>query len=196
MKEVFLSAGVPVEGRGNFYDSADPFLIQSAVREFVTAALGRLRIVWGGQPAITPMIWAICEDLGVEYASAVLLYQSTFFQDSYPDENKRFGNVEYVEGVPGDLDASLALLRASMLSRPELSCAVFIGGMEGILAEHAVFTAKHPNAPAVLVPAPGGAARQLSENSGESDPAVLNDLNFASLFYEKLNLTPADPRTL
>jgi hypothetical protein len=68
MKAVFLSASVPVIGRANYYKTADPFLIQRAVREFVNVALGRRLIVWGGHPAITPMVWAVCEDLGIHYA--------------------------------------------------------------------------------------------------------------------------------
>src|SRR5260221_13731380 len=92
MSGIFLSASVPVAGRGNFYETANPFLIQTAVREFVSAALGRRLIVWGGHPAITPMVWAVCEDLGVEFAKSVVLYQSKFYQDVFPEENKRFGN--------------------------------------------------------------------------------------------------------
>lgn len=65
MSAIFLSASIPVPGRGNFYKTADPFLIQTAVREFVTLALGRRMIVWGGHPAITPMVWAVCTDLVV-----------------------------------------------------------------------------------------------------------------------------------
>ena len=60
MAQIFLSASIPVQGRGNFFESADPFLIQFAVRELMTVCLGRRRIVWGGHPAITPMIWAVC----------------------------------------------------------------------------------------------------------------------------------------
>ncbi len=64
MGSIFLSASVPIEGRGNFYETANPFLIQFAVREFLTVCLGRRHIVWGGHPAITPMVWSVCEDLG------------------------------------------------------------------------------------------------------------------------------------
>ena len=85
MNAVFLSASVPVPGRGNYYETANPFLIQTAVREFVTTALGRRLVVWGGHPAITPMVWAVCEDLGVEFAKAVVLYQSSFFKDIFRD---------------------------------------------------------------------------------------------------------------
>src|SRR6266446_10878583 len=99
MNAVFLSASVPVPGRGNYYETANPFLIQTAVREFVTTALGRRLVVWGGHPAITPMVWAVCEDLGVEFAKAVVLYQSSFFKDIFPEENQRFGNVVYVDAM-------------------------------------------------------------------------------------------------
>ena len=77
------------------------------------------------------MVWAVCEDLGVDFAHAVVLYQSTYFADIFPEENKRFGNVEYIDAVPNDLEASLLRMREAMLSRPDLAAAVFIGGMEG-----------------------------------------------------------------
>jgi hypothetical protein len=31
------------------------------------------------------MIWAVCEDLGVDYARTVVLYQSMFFADALPE---------------------------------------------------------------------------------------------------------------
>lgn len=64
MDSIFLSASVPVNGRGDYYETADPFLIQCAVREFAIAVVRKMKIVWGGHPAITPCsgvfakIWA------------------------------------------------------------------------------------------------------------------------------------------
>ena len=100
------------------------------------AVIRQHKIVWGGHPAITPMIWSICEDLGVDYSGAVVLYQSTFFKDRYPEENDRFHNVVFTNAVAGDREASLLLMREEMLSRDDLVAAVFIGGMEGVEAEH------------------------------------------------------------
>jgi hypothetical protein len=196
MNAVFLSASVPVPGRGNYYETANPFLIQTAVREFVTTALGRRLVVWGGHPAITPMVWAVCEDLGVEFAKAVVLYQSSFFKDIFPEENKRFGNVVYVEAMPGDREVSLLRMREAMLSRRDLEAAVFVGGMEGILAEYDLFAKFHPKAKVVAVPAPGGAARQLAEKLGGSSAADLRNVDFAKLFHLELNVAPNDPRSL
>ena len=105
MNAIFLSASVPVIGRGDFFKTAEPFLIQLAVREFLTLALGRRRIIWGGHPAITPMVWAVCEDLDVNYTDSVVLYQSKFFEELFPEENKHFGNVKFLEAVKGDREA-------------------------------------------------------------------------------------------
>ena len=193
MKAIFLSASVPAIGRGNFFETADPFLIQTAVREFVSVALGRRLIVWGGHPAITPMVWAVCEDLGVSYANAVVLYQSKFFTDMFPEENKRFGNVVYVDAVDGNREQSLLRMRQDMLSRNDLESAVFIGGMEGVLEEHDLFRQFHPEANVLTVPAAGGAARQLAEKLGVGRPN-LQDLDFTKLFHLGLNVAPNEER--
>lgn len=196
MNAVFLSASVPIIGRGNYYETADPFLIQSAVREFVTVVLGRRLIVWGGHPEITPMVWAVCGDLGVSYAKSVVLYQSKYFSEMFPEENKRFGNVNYVDAIADDRGASLLRMRKAMLSRDDLVAAVFIGGMEGILAEHALFTEFHPNAKILTVPAAGGAARELARKLGVVAEVDLQDVDFARFFHTQLNVAPNEPRTL
>lgn len=161
MGNIFLSASIPVPGRGDFHEDADPFLIQFAVRELFVVALGRRRIVWGGHPAITPMVWAICEDLGVEYANAVTLYQSRLFKAVFPEENARFANVIEVEAVDEDRDLSLIALRKTMLDR-EYEAAVFIGGMDGLLHEYELFKQMHPQVPILAVGSTGGAAKQIA----------------------------------
>jgi hypothetical protein len=186
MNAIFLSASVPVPGRGTYYESADPFLIQCAVREFVIAVVRTRQIVWGGHPAITPMIWSICEDLGVNYADSVVLYQSRFFADQYPDENQNFRNVVFVDAVADDRAMSLRRMREAMLSRSELSAAVFIGGMEGVQAEFELFRQYHPDAPVVPVAAPGGAARELANQTRTIDRALMFSVDFARLFHAVL----------
>jgi hypothetical protein len=44
MNAIFLSASVPLVGRGNYHETADPFLIQCAVRELVTAVITQSQI--------------------------------------------------------------------------------------------------------------------------------------------------------
>jgi len=185
-RAVFLSASIPSLGRGNYHETANPFLIQCAVRELVMAVIRERQIVWGGHPAITPMIWAICSDLGVSYRDAVVLYQSRFFEDQFPEENRHFQNVVFVDAVAGDRDASLRAMRTQMLARPGLEAAVFIGGMEGVEIEYALFKALQPEGKALLVPSTGGAARQLAERLGTLDEAALRNVDFARLFHEEL----------
>jgi len=192
MSAIFLSASVPNAGSG-YDENTDPFLIQLAVRSLMMAALGRRLIVWGGHPAITPMVWTICEDLGVEYAKSVVLYQSRFFKEFFPEENKRFANVEYVDAVANDRDESLLRMRQLMLSRADLSAAVFIGGMKGVLDEHSIFTQMHPDAKIIPVASPGGAAHRVAVSLGGTD---LQDVNFTRLFHDELNIDPQEPRTL
>ena len=196
MNAIFLSASIPVVGRGSYFQTADPFLIQLAVRELMTLALGRRRIIWGGHPAITPMVWAVCEDLGVNYADAVVLYQSRFFQELFPQENKHFANVQFVDAVEGDKEASLLAMRRAMLSRPDLEAAVFIGGMEGILAEHTLFRGLHPSARMLAVASPGGAARQLAQSLDRLSQAEITNVDFARLFYERLAIDPNERRAM
>ena len=197
MKEIFLSASVPEQGRGNFYESADPFLIQFAVRELITVCLGRRRIVWGGHPSITPMVHAVCKDFGMEFAPPVLLYQSRFFENRFPEDNKYFETI-LVDAVPGDLPGSLVELRKAMLSRP-IETAVFIGGMEGIFQEYEIFQALHgPDAHVLALGAPGGAARQLGEKI-LLDNRLRRDfdrIDFVRLFQERLSISPQEERRL
>jgi len=188
MNAIFLSASVPLVGRGNYHETADPFLIQCAVRELVAAVITQSQIVWGGHPAITPMIWAICQDLNIKYADSVVLYQSRFFEEQFPEENKYFGNVVFIDAVQGDREKSLLKLREAMLSRQDLEAAVFIGGMDGVEAEYTLFKRFHPDKKALLVPAPGGAALQLAEQFGGFDEASLRDVNFARLFHVELSV--------
>jgi SLOG cluster3 family len=188
-QRIFLSASVPVPGRGDFHESANPFLIQFAIRELLTVCLGRRILVWGGHPAITPMVWAVCEDLDVAYSKAVVLYQSKLFADVFPAENQRFANCVYVDAVDADRAKSLEHMRMKMLSQ-DFEAGVFIGGMEGIADEHQLFANLHPNAKVIAVASPGGAAQQLAAKLGQLNERI----DFARMFYEQLGVDIAEPR--
>lgn len=191
MTQIFLSASVPVQGRGDFFESADPFLIQFAVRELMTVCIGRRRVVWGGHPAITPMVWGVCESLGVSYTAAVRLYQSRYFSEWFPEENSHFRNVRYTEAVAGDREASLELMRRTMLNEP-FEAAVFIGGMEGIFDEFRIFRDLHPTAKVVAVSAPGGAAMHLAKRLKQKNGGI----DFARMFHRRLAIAATEPRDL
>lgn len=178
--------------RGRYHETSDPFLIQCAVRELVISVIRQHKIVWGGHPAITPMIWSICEDLDVDYSKSVALYQSKFFEGRFPVENARFDNVTLTDMVPGDLQASLLLMREQMLSRSDLVAAVFIGGMDGVEVEYDMFVRLHPQSKVLPVPAPGGAALDLAMRLGHFSESELHDIDFARLFHDHFKFLRVD----
>lgn len=193
MESIFLSASIPKPGR-EYYGSADPLLIHAAVRAFLALVLGRRHIVWGGHPSITPMVSAACDGLGVEYADAVTLYQSKYFQQDFPAQNSRFGNLVLVD-AEADLASSLTSLRKEMLSHENLAAAVFIGGMNGIIDEHDMFVSLHPQAVVLAVPRPGGAAADLARKYGYDPAKDFAPTDFTQLFIDRLGVSPSDPRT-
>jgi len=186
MREIILSASVSLVGRGDYYKTSNPFLIQCAVRELVIAVIRCQKIVWGGHPSITPMIWTICEDLNVDYSEKVILYQSRYFEDRFPEDNKRFNNLILTDSIVGDQEASLLLMRRERLSRKNLCAAVFIGGMEGVKEEYHLFRQYHSHETVLPVAAPGGAALELAKELGHYDESHLPSIDFASLFHKNL----------
>lgn len=192
---IFLSASVPKPGRGHFHENADPWLIQSAVRALVSVVLGRRHLVWGGHPAITPMVRVTADNLGVDVGRWVHLYQSAFFQNEFPEDNKFFPDTTVVEaGI--DRDSSLEKMRRQMLdpARWNFQGAVFIGGMEGVFEELKIFQELHPTAVIVPVAAPGGAAKDIYEDIRNSLDFAGNSLDFTGLFYEALAIDPLQSR--
>lgn len=193
MGAIFLSASVPT--RPPFDADCRPQEIQAAISAVAQVALGRKKLVWGGHPAITPLLWAAAQAVGVEYAVAVELFQSRFFADEdFPMENKHFANVTYTEPVPGDLAKSLKQMRLAMITSTEFDAAVFVGGMEGIRDEYEIFTATWPNATCIPIAQTGGAACQLALSIGYQPPGDLAPLDFVALLYRELNIRPRQKR--
>lgn len=190
---VFLSAGVPDPAAGHFLGEGDSVAISAAVAAVLEVTLGRRRLVWGGHPAITPMVWAFAESMGVDYGEWVLLYQSLRFEDEFPDESALFKNVVFTERVGDEVESSLALMRDQMLGENGFESAVFIGGMQGIIDEHRLFAERSPSAEIIPVVSTGGAARLLGEMLG-APPKMAADLDYVRLMYEALGVDPNERR--
>jgi hypothetical protein len=197
MGAIFLSASIPILGRKPFDQDIEPQMIQAAISALATVVLGRRLLVWGGHPSITPMLWASAQDLGVKYANSVRLFQSNFWtEEDFPEENKQFGNVTYVDAVEGDLTKSLRAMRLSMLGSSKFEAAVFIGGMEGIFEEHLMFTSLYPNAKCLPIGVTGGAARMLSSTINYTFPEDIGPIDFVRLFYRELAISPQQLRNI
>lgn len=204
---VFLSASIPDPRKPHFIDHADTIDVTTAVRSLVYAILGRRRLVWGGHPAITPMVWSIAESMGVDYGEWVTLYQTTYYDDEYPDDNEKFKNVHYIEGVlpspdlseEDRLKKSLLRMREAMFSENEFQAAIFIGGMGGIIDEFAMFGKICPDAVRIPVLSTGGATAQLAATTADAHPEVdlarlRDDIDYVPLFYDLCGIDPREPR--
>ena len=194
MGAIFLSASVPV--RPPFDSDARPQEIQSAINALAQVALGRKKLVWGGHPAITPLLWVAAKSVGVEYAVAVDLFQSRLYQEDFPTENKYFANVNYVDAVDGDKGKSLLAMRHAMLASTSFDAAVFIGGMDGINDEYEMFGAKWPEASCIPIALTGGAARELANRIGYVPSVDVAPLDFVALLHHELKIRPRQKREL
>lgn len=186
MKDIFLSAGVPGPEDNPYCQTADPLLIHSAVRSLCTLVFGHKRIIWGGHPAITPMMWAACENLGIDYAKTVHLYQSKFFDEYFPEENRMFGNVTYIE-ARSTREASLAAMRTAMMQHP-YEVGVFIGGKDGVELEFKMFRKAHRNAKIAVFPSTGGAARMIGERYPELSAPMADFIDFTSYLASVIHI--------
>ncbi len=191
--KIFLSASVPDPQAPHFLGEGDVAAISSLVSALLFVALGRRRIVWGGHPAITPMIWAYAEALEVDYGRWVTLYQSAFFQDDFPEENARFGNVVVTEAIEGDRDGSLERMRRRMLADHAFDAAIFAGGMRGIFDEYRLIRELAPAAAILPIATTGGAAAVLAAEVVASRD-LISELDYVSLLFHRLSIDPNEPR--
>jgi hypothetical protein len=194
-ESIFLSASVPDPKRAPQYaQTADAVAITAAVGALVYVTLGRRRLVWGGHPAITPMIWVVAESMNVDYGQWVRLYQSKFFKDEFPEDNDRFKNVTYTNVVDGDREKSLRKMREQMFTEHDFESAVFIGGMGGIVDEFDLFTSFQPKAQTIPVISTGGATLDLEKKLKSLSSDLRNDLDYVALFHRHLNISSKEKR--
>lgn len=193
-RAIFLSAGVPNPSADHYEGEGDTAAIAAAVGALLYVTLGRRQLVWGGQPAITPMVWAYAEAMDVAYEDWVTLYQSEIFEDEFPEETAKFDNVVITAAVEQDRLASLDVMRRRMLGENAFEAAVFIGGMRGIFDEHRLFTEYAPKAKVLPVISTGGAAEKLGRELG-ADAAFADELDYVELFHRFLGIESNEPRS-
>ena len=192
---IFLSAGVPDPKRGPQYAAtADSVAIGAAVSALVHVTLGRRLLVWGGQPAITPMIWVVAQDIGIDYGRWVQLYQSRHFTDEFPEDNERFQNVTYTDDVGGDREKSLLAMRERMFSEHAFKTAVFIGGMGGIIQEYELFRRLQPNAAVIPIVSTGGATLEVAERMGALPADLADEFDYVTLLHHHLGISVKEER--
>lgn len=188
----FLSASIPSPLRDKKYiDTADIIAIRDAVRALATVVIPKSSLVWGGHPAITPLIRYVLEHQDKQVADHVTLYQSAFFEQFFPEDN---GTFEKVVIIPKERnrEESLLAMRIRMFEDNAFQAGIFIGGMEGVEDEFNLFKEYHPYAKLIPVASTGAAAKFIYEAmENKPDPRLIDDYAymamFRDLFYEYLN---------
>lgn len=193
---IFLSASVPDPKRApEFAETSNSVAITSAVRALVHVTLGRRVLVWGGHPAITPMIKVVAEEMGLDYGEWVKLYQSLYFKDQFPHDNEEFENIIYTENIGNDRDKSLLHMRERMFSENNFRAAIFVGGMAGIFDEYELFSQLQPDKDIIPVLSTGGATLKVAEKVNASlGGDLLKDLDYVQLFHRKLGISAREDR--
>jgi hypothetical protein len=186
---IFLSASVPDPRRAPEYaKTADSVAIGSAVAALLHVVLGRRLLIWGGHPAITPMIWALAEGMGLEYGNWVQLYQSDYFKDEFPEDNEKYRNTIVTPKVEDNREASLRVMRETMFAKHQFDGAVFIGGMKGIIDEFELFKAFHPHETVVPLLSTGGATLELGKHVKSHVDDLQSDLDYVAVLHRHLSI--------
>jgi hypothetical protein len=185
---IFLSASVPYRELDKY--APDPVSIREAVRALVAVGVPRRPLVFGGHPAISPLVWEAADSLG--QADRVWIYQSEHFKPQVPQAAHFFHGMNRLVWTPEvirptekeTIDESLKLMRDMMIDRrvftpkafdpgappdfPEYVAGVFIGGMDGIEVEWKRFRGQYPRARALLIASTAGATRNLMDDPANS----------------------------
>lgn len=189
LKTIFLSASIPLRERhAKYYHTADIIAIRDAVIALATTVLPKHRLVWGGHPSITPIIYNVMERQNLNIQEHVTLYQSKYFEHLFPEDNNKFRNVVLTENT-GEIQSSIHLMRQKMFSENEFSAGIFIGGMDGIEVEFKLFTKFHPDALLLPIASTGAAARVAFDDllpEKHKNSRLVNDFGYMSLFQDLL----------
>ncbi|HCT23859.1 MAG TPA: hypothetical protein DIW54_11240 [Chitinophagaceae bacterium] len=188
LNKIFLSASIPyVERDKKFYDTADILAIRDSVRALAAVVIPKAHLVWGGHPAITPLIRHVVQRMTTEWKSHITLYQSKHFEKVFPEDNFAFENIRLTDDY-GDIPSSVYNMRKAMLTENEFSAAIFIGGMEGVIDEYKMFREYNPESLTIPVASTGAAARILyNEYQKNKNERLTGDYAYMALFRDLLS---------
>src|SRR5260370_17633659 len=107
-RAIFLSASVPF--REPFVSECDPVAIREAVLALVAVTVRERPLVFGGHPAISPLVEHAARSLGA--LKNVHIYQSRFFEDRIPEVARKFENLHWPETASDEPKATTFTPRA------------------------------------------------------------------------------------
>ncbi|MBW4540414.1 MAG: hypothetical protein KME43_14895 [Myxacorys chilensis ATA2-1-KO14] len=183
---IFLSAGIPDRDLDRY--PADPIAIREAILALVTQTVRDRELVFGGHPAISPLVDHASRTLEAQHH--VYIYQSRWFENVIPDVAKAFPNLIWTQ-KKSTLEESLTVMRREIIGSRPFAAAVFIGGMGGLFEECTIFKELHPNKPIFPIASTLGAAQILFEQdecsqNEEIRQALATNKRYRALFRKIL----------
>lgn len=190
-RRIFLSASVPVPTRDRIYfDTADVVAIRDCVRALTMVVIeNSAQMIFGGHPAISPMIRLQVAQTGTPVGERIVMYQSRFYERSFPRDNAAFERVELIDAIDSDRNASLLAMRNAMLAGA-FQAGIFIGGMEGVELEYHMFRELHPETPSFPIASTGAAANRIfaADSRLQSEyPQLRDEISYLTLIRQLLN---------
>ena len=190
MKKVFLSASIPSPLRNKkYYDTADFIAIREAVRALTMVVIPKTILVWGGHPAVTPIISNVLQAMNSDIKKHVMVYQSRFFEGKFPKENNDIGQIILTDIMENDREKSFQFMRSKMIKENDYVAGIFIGGMEGVEEEFDMFSKEHPDSLFMPIATTGAAAKIIYEQNPDSfDKDLATEYAYRNLFSEKIKV--------
>jgi len=194
---ILLAAGVPWRHLETYVP--DPIAVRHAVQALVAVTVTDRLLIAGIHPDITPMV--VHDAQCLDAFDNVRLYGSSFFKGAFPPPTGTPVPVVWTEEVPGDRDLSLKVLYEEMIRSQPFVAAFFMGGMEGVEEEWAIFRRECPAAAAFPIASTEGAARLLWRTWPPPELSYLpytikyrlsNDIDYHQLFRDLLGYLDDD----
>lgn len=184
---IFLSASVPTPKR-EYFGTENIFAIREAIISFTKVCVEYgIPFYFGGHPAITPLIWEVAIRNTQKTMPLIKIYQSKIFGESIPKEVSDFRNVHFTEAVDGSIKDSVNAMREQMFLENKTECAVFIGGMNGIIDEYNKLKNLYPDAKYYAFASTGGASFDLYKKIDKPNSLLEGSYAYMSIFREILS---------
>lgn len=186
MKKIFLSASIPYLGR-EYFEESNPLLIREAVVAFTRVCMEyNIEFYFGGHPAISPLIYQIAKNYLGDKDAPIRIYQSEWFKDITPTEIKYYGNIVWTPKLE-DIETSVQLMRKQMFEdNKDTCCAVFIGGMEGIIDEAEKISSLCPGIKMLPMASTGCASAKVYQDMCINNADMKSNYVFLSAFRKLL----------
>lgn len=187
MKTFFLSASVPAPDRDpKYHSTADVVAIRDCIKALVSTVVPNGQLVFGGHPAITPLVRLMIQRRRLEVRQHVIVYVSMFYTQDFPPVLDKFEEVRKVQAVPNDAEASKAALRKEMINAFDYAAGIFVGGMDGVEEEYALFREAHPKSPTYPIASTGAASGILFKKFQPHEQMLERELTYLTLFRKLL----------